>query len=336
MFRAPCPVLLMALILSSCDSPTSPTGSDPVLATISPTSTVAGSSDVTLSVTGIHFDDAAHHRSQVIWEANGNNTPLTTTFVSRTQLTAVVPAALLSSFTIARVFVQTGDPVSDAARSTSNAVGFRVDASHVVWPAIAISPTAAVAGGPDLKLTIIGSRFVAAPHQRSQVIWVANSHRTLLATSFQSSTQLTATISPALLTGPVNALVFVETEDPMGDAPLSTSDSVVFTVSSSPGEGAGAILVYGQTTTLPPKMKGSRQISLDGSPWELLLEGHSLMYNPEAAGAHRLIMSNPCTGNHQPSFEDVNVVAGDTIVVTVLYLRTASSGERVSLGTHRC
>src|SRR5690242_8575681 len=92
MFRAHCPVLLMALILSSCDSPTSPTGSDPVLATISPTSTVAGSSDVTLSVTGIHFDDAAHHRSQVVWEANGNNTPLTTTFVSSTQLTAVIPA----------------------------------------------------------------------------------------------------------------------------------------------------------------------------------------------------------------------------------------------------
>jgi hypothetical protein len=191
-----------------------------------------------------------------------------------------------------------------------------VEASQIVWPAIAISPIGAVAGTRDLELTVVGTSFLAAM-RRSQVIWVAKGHRTALATRFQSSTQLTATIPAALMATPVTALVFVETGDPMADSPPSSSDSVFFTVNPLPMAGAGAILVYGQTSTLPPMMKGSREISVDGSPWSVLREGHRLIYAPVTPGSHRLLLSNPCTGTHQPSVRDVSVAEGDTVVVTV-------------------
>ena len=50
---------------------------------------------------------------------------LATTFVSATQLTAVVPRALLSAPVIAEVFVETGDPMGDNA-STAGPASFTV------------------------------------------------------------------------------------------------------------------------------------------------------------------------------------------------------------------
>lgn len=55
----------------------------PVLASIAPTTGVAGATNVTITATGLNFTAT----SVVRWNA----TPLVTTFVSPTQLTAVVP-----------------------------------------------------------------------------------------------------------------------------------------------------------------------------------------------------------------------------------------------------
>ncbi len=103
-------------------------------------------------------------------------------------------------------------------------------------PNISISPTSAVVGGSDLTLTVLGSNFLGETHNFSQAVWSANSSNTLLATTFVSSTQLTAVIPSALLTKPITAQVFVQTGDPMGDLPLRKSDSVSFSViAPSPG-----------------------------------------------------------------------------------------------------
>jgi len=73
---------------------------------------------------------------------NGTNTSLATTFVSSTQLTAVIPAALLSNPATAQVFVQTGDPMGDIPLSKSNSANFSVNA-----PAAAtVSPTLVTLG----------------------------------------------------------------------------------------------------------------------------------------------------------------------------------------------
>jgi trimeric autotransporter adhesin len=76
----------------------------PVLASISPTSKVAGSAAFTLTVTGSNFTSA----SVIQW----NGVALTTTYVSPTQLTASVPATNVGTAGTATINVATGVAVS--------------------------------------------------------------------------------------------------------------------------------------------------------------------------------------------------------------------------------
>jgi len=103
----------------------------PSITAISPTNAVAGTSDLTLTLTGSNFVSGRPVYTWAIWSGNGgNNTPLKTTFVNSTELTAVVPASLLSRSGTAGVFVETGDPTSvsngNDTYPQSNSVGFTV------------------------------------------------------------------------------------------------------------------------------------------------------------------------------------------------------------------
>ena len=66
------------------------------ISSISPTGAVAGSPDLTLTIMGSSFDGTGVIRSRAVWVANGSTIPLSTTFVSDTLLTAVIPSALLT------------------------------------------------------------------------------------------------------------------------------------------------------------------------------------------------------------------------------------------------
>ncbi len=68
----------------------------------------------------------AHNVRGPVWSANGTDTNLAETFVSETQLTAVIPAALLSSAVTAQVFIEFGDPMGDDPLSKSNSLSFHV------------------------------------------------------------------------------------------------------------------------------------------------------------------------------------------------------------------
>jgi hypothetical protein len=198
---------------------------------ISPASAVAGGSDVTLTITGANFAGAAHNRSYAVWSVNGASTVLATTFVTSSQLTAVIPTALLSQPVTAEVFVETGDVMDDVPLQKTLAASFEVTQPN---PLISISPTDAVAGRADLVLNITGATasFAGAPHNRSWAVWSMNGNNTVLATTFVSSTQLTAVIPATLMTTPVAAQVFVSTGDPMGDF-LLQSNSIGFRVSEA-------------------------------------------------------------------------------------------------------
>jgi sugar lactone lactonase YvrE len=76
-----------------------------VLTTISPVGATVGASNTTITATGANFTSTS--------VVNFNSIPLTTTFVSATQLTAVVPAALLASTGTAAVTVT--DSASDSS-----------------------------------------------------------------------------------------------------------------------------------------------------------------------------------------------------------------------------
>jgi hypothetical protein len=199
---------------------------------ISPTSAPAGISDLTLTVTGSHFAGEPHNRSVAAWSTNGSNTFLATTFVSGTQLTAVIPAALLSSPITATVFVETGDPMGDVFLK-SDSVAFIVTTLAPGSPLISsISPTNAEAGSPDLALTVTGSNFANENNYHSYANWSVNGNQTFLATTFVSDTQLTAIIPAALLISPITAEISVQIFYKANDDPSSQSNSVVFSINA--------------------------------------------------------------------------------------------------------
>lgn len=120
-------MLAPAVALWGCGSDSTdvtPPPLTPSVSDISPTSVVAGSADLPLTVRGHYFVVSASNGSKAVWAVGGDSTLLPTNVVSTTQLTALVPASLLSHSGNAQVMVQTGDPVV----AISNAMSFVIKA----------------------------------------------------------------------------------------------------------------------------------------------------------------------------------------------------------------
>jgi hypothetical protein len=199
------------------------------ISSVSPSSATAGSPDLQLSVTGANFDAGARRVNQIVWSANGVATRIPATFNSTTRLTVILPAVLLKAPVAANLTVEIWDVTGDAPLATSNTVKF-----SVTNPAITISPTTATAGSSDLVLNIAAGTFVFSdrPHKFNQAVWYANGERTLLNTTFVSTTQLTATVRANLLATGITAKIAVEIWDVQGDVPDAVSPTVNFTVTS--------------------------------------------------------------------------------------------------------
>jgi len=169
-----------------------------VLSSVAPSSTPAGSPNLTITVTGAGFPPSA-----VLWLGSAGP-ELTTTYVNSTTLTAVIPAADLAqpSQTFVTVLVQ---------GLSSPRVTFTITGTPVTIASL--SPPTATAGGPAFTLTVNGSGFVSG----ATVEW----NSTALATTFVSASQLTATVPAALIanTGSVSISVAV----PAGTTSVSTA-----------------------------------------------------------------------------------------------------------------
>ena len=130
---------------------------------ISPGSAMVGSPDLILTVSGskdFTFSSAAHKFSKVVWSQGGIDTSLLTTFVSSSQLTAILPAPLLANAVTAKVRVEIWDVQGDAPIATSSSVPFQVTSTPPPTPSISsISPSTVAAGSPDVTITINGSGF---------------------------------------------------------------------------------------------------------------------------------------------------------------------------------
>jgi len=113
----------------STASPAVPTLGAPVIESISPSTVQVGSPDVTITVKGSNFDNGTttFFSSGVTWTVNENDTFLTTTFVSQTQLTAIIPAGLMATKRTARITVQDWRGADDMPTATSNVVTFTVN-----------------------------------------------------------------------------------------------------------------------------------------------------------------------------------------------------------------
>jgi hypothetical protein len=195
----------------------------PTLSSILPTSAINNSGAFTLSVSGSGFIPA----SQVQW----NGSSRVTTYVSPTQLSSTINAADLSTVGTAAVTVMSPAP----GGGTSSGIAFTVAANPA--PSVnSILPTAATIGATGFSLSVAGSGFISS----SQVLWNGANR----ATTYVSSTQLTAAILTSDLTTAGTATVTVSNPTPGG----GTTGGVMFTISANPTPSVASILPAAATS----------------------------------------------------------------------------------------
>ncbi|MEK7832564.1 MAG: IPT/TIG domain-containing protein [Acidobacteriota bacterium] len=160
----------------------------PRITSISPDSAAAGGGDFTLVVSGVNFV------SNSVVRFNGID--LLTTLVTSSQLTALVPAGLISGGGIAPVVVFNPGP----GGGTSNAVNFAINSPVPVITSL--GQTTVAAGSPSFALAVNGSGFI-----NGSVVRVNNADRQ---TIFVNGNQLMVTIpaSDVLNAGVLNITVF--------------------------------------------------------------------------------------------------------------------------------
>lgn len=170
------------------------TGTNPVptLTAISPTTTAAGSSAFTLTVTGTNFISTS--------VVNFGGTALVTTFVNSNTLTAFVPAALVA--TPSTVQVNVTNPAPGGGTSSSLPFVITGGGGTVVTPTLtAIFPYYIEQATAGFSLTVTGTNFVATS--------TVNFNGSPRPTTFVSANSLTAQIlaSDLLITGVVSVSV---------------------------------------------------------------------------------------------------------------------------------
>src|SRR5436305_6875722 len=121
----------------------------PTIGSLSPTCTTAGGPQFTLTVNGTNFVAG----STVRW----SGTALTTTFVSATQLTATVPAALIATAGTASITVVT------PCGGTSNAQTFTIAATPVITSPLTACGTVGSAFSYTITATNNPTSFSASP-----------------------------------------------------------------------------------------------------------------------------------------------------------------------------
>jgi hypothetical protein len=202
----------------------------PTITSLNPTLAIAGSA-FTLTINGANFTAAS--TSQLGAAA------LTTTYVSSTQLTAVVPASLVPTAGTMSVTVSTASGTSPAAALTVNPPAPTITS---------LSSTSTVAGGADFTLTINGSNYLSGT-LATVAIW----NYTPLATTYVTSTQLTAVVPASLIARSGTVSISVVTAG-------GTSSGVSFTVNP-----AQPIINMGMSMTQVPAGYGAFTMSVYGT-----------------------------------------------------------------------
>lgn len=179
------------------------------LASINPYTVAAGSSDFTLTATGVGFANG----DSITW----NGTAVATTFDSSTQLHATIPAASVATAGVAQVAVQ------DTSKNSTNTLPFIITTSGTLGtpPTLtSLNPNTSYNNVPSVNLAANGTGFVNG----SVIVW----NGTAMQTTFVSSTQLTTTIpgTDLILVGTAN--VFVLNPD------STVSNTLPFTITVNP------------------------------------------------------------------------------------------------------
>lgn len=160
----------------------------PVLFSVSPAAAVVAGPAVTITATGVGFTRA----DMLVFNAAGQQSPLTTTYVNSTTLTATIPASVLQTAGAASVQV-----IDSAGAGRSLTQPFTISPP---FPTIAnLSPSAVTAGAASFTLTISGANFAAGT--------IAQWNGSPLSTAVVNATQLTAGVPATLVQATGSAAV---------------------------------------------------------------------------------------------------------------------------------
>ena len=195
----------------------------PTITTISPASAKKDSPAVTLTVTGTSFTRDA--------SINFNTTALATTYVSPTQLTAVIPANLLATMGTFPI------KVAQKSGTSTSVVNFSV--TNPTPTLTSVSPARATVGSQALVISVTGTYFTSDAKVKF--------NNTVLVTTFVSATTLTATIPASSLTTAGNFPVVVSqasgTSDPLGFAVRGVRPTLTSVTPGSAIAGSPAVTI---------------------------------------------------------------------------------------------
>lgn len=277
----------------------------PTLTSSSPTWVYAGAADTTFTLTGTNFTS-----SSVVM---AGATALTTSFVSSTQLTAVVPAATLAS--VGALNLSVSNPTPGGGSSQSIAV------TVAQSPAIltSLSPASVVVGSSPVTVTLTGSYFTP-----TAAVYVDYEPVT---TTYVSQTSLQFTIPSQYLgyTGSLSILV----RDPASN--YNASNSLTFQV-VNPVPVLNSISPQNVTAGAPNFV-----LTLTGSNFvqssTVQINGTSAQINayPSATSASIIVpasavtavgplsitISNPSPGGGTSAAQTLNVISANNRIRTV-------------------
>lgn len=251
----------------------------PVLATLSPASVAAGSPAFTLTVTGTGF------QPQSVLQWNGLARP--TSYDSPTQLTAQIDSADIAA----------AGTVAVRVTNAASGGGTSVALDFTVLPPAGlslgrISPTRVSAGGPAFVLTAFGTGFSPA----SVLQWNGSAR----ATTFVSSTQLTAQISAADIAQAGSSTVTVFNPGGLGQVSAAftlnvappSSDAVAFQI-----DAAHSGTVHFDSVSLPSSSRWS--VDLGGAPSYALIAAGKVFVTVSLPGgsSSQLVALDPLTGS---------------------------------------
>jgi hypothetical protein len=220
-----------------------PTGA--AIGFLAPSDANAGAAGFTMTVTSSNGGFVA----QTVVQWNGKT--IATTYVSASQVTAVVPATLIAKSGTA--FVNTLQPHSGAGTNgLSNVLTFMINPTPNPIPVItSISPTSAAAGSASVTLTVNGSAFLPTsdPSGGSQVHWNLGPTQSTLPIKNINTTQIQATVDTSLLVNatsqPVTATVTVYNPPAPQTAPANGGVP-------NPSNGGGGTSANGLPFTIAP------------------------------------------------------------------------------------
>lgn len=277
----------------------------PTLSSVSPQSLYAGSPDTIFTFTGTNFNAS----SVVI----AGTTTLTTTFVSATELTAVVPAAILAPVGILGLTVS--NPAPGGGTSQSISVTVRQPPAQLA----ALSPSSATVGSSPVTVALTGVHFTP-----TAVVFINNAPA---ATTFVSSTSIQLTVpaqdltrignltitvrDPASLDFLSNALTFqVVNPVPVLNSispGTVTAGAPNFTVTLSGNSFVSSATILINDTPVQPNFYPSATSASVSIPASVV----------SAVGTVTIAISNPAPGGGTSASKTLNVISANNRIRTV-------------------